>query len=259
MLLAVRGLSRRFGGLLAVEDYRLDLGPGELVGLIGPNGAGKTTVFNLLSGALTPDRGSVRLCGREVAGWPAHRIARLGLARTFQTVRLFGELSVLENVMTGMHRRAGSGLLPTLLGLPSFYRAERQIAAEALSILDDLGLREHAARPANALPYGLQRLVEIARALATRPVVLLLDEPAAGMNAAETERLGAVLRRLRADGLAILLVEHDMRLVMQVCDRIQVLDHGRLMTEGSPAEVRSHPAVLEAYLGRRRSAHARTA
>ncbi len=259
-LLCVRGLGRRFGGLVAVSDYRLDLAAGELVGLIGPNGAGKTTVFNLLSGALAPDAGSIRLRGREVAGWPPHRIARLGLARTFQTVRLFGELSVVGNVMTGMHVRHGRGLLATVLDLPAFRRAEEEIRERAHALLDELGLAEHADRPAGSLPYGIQRLVEIARALATEPALLLLDEPAAGMNPAETGRLGGLLQRLRARrGLALLLVEHDMRLVMRVCERIQVLDHGRLIAEGPPDAVRTDPAVLEAYLGRRRPAHARTA
>lgn len=245
---------------MAVADYRIELGAAELVGLIGPNGAGKTTVFNLLSGALVPDTGSIRFRGREVAGRPPHRIARLGLARTFQTVRLFGELSVVENVMTGMHVRDGAGFVRTILDLPAFRRAEAAIRERAFALLEELGLAEHAERPAAALPYGVQRLVEIARALATEPVLLLLDEPAAGMNPTETDRLGTLLRRLRErHGLTLLLVEHDMRLVMRVCDRLQVLDQGRLLAEGTPEQVRGDPAVLEAYLGRRRSAHARTA
>ncbi len=252
-ILEVRGLTRRFGGVLALHDYRLELREGDLLGLIGPNGAGKTTAFNLLSGVLRPTAGSIRFCGREVHGRPTHEIARLGIARTFQNVRLFGDLSVLENVMAGLHARHGAGLLATVLGLPSLRRSERRIAERARAALDFVGLGALAAARARDLAYGQQRLVEIARAIATEPLLLLLDEPAAGMNPSETDALAELLRRLHGElGITLLVVEHDMRLVMGVCRRVQVLEGGRLLAEGRPEEIQSNPAVIAAYLGSRR-------
>ncbi len=254
-ILEARGLGRRFGGVVALEDYALELHEGDLLGLIGPNGAGKTTAFNLLSGVLRPSAGSIRFGGREVTGWPTHRIARLGIARTFQNVRLFSDLSVLDNVMAGLHARHGAGLLATALATPSLCRRERTIAERARAALDFVGLGELAGQRASDLAYGQQRLVEIARAIATEPVVLLLDEPAAGMNPSETDALAALLRRLHGDlGMALLVVEHDMRLVMGVCARIQVLEGGRLLAEGRPEEIQRNPAVITAYLGSRRGA-----
>ncbi len=254
-ILEVRGLTRRFGGVLALDGYRLELREGDLLGLIGPNGAGKTTAFNLLSGVLRPSAGSVRFCGREVGGWPTHRIARLGIARTFQNVRLFGDLSVLENVMAGLHARHGAGLVATALGLPSFRRRERRIAERARAALDFVGLGALAGARASDLAYGQQRLVEIARAIATEPLLLLLDEPAAGMNPSETDALAELLQRLHGElGATLLVVEHDMRLVMGVCRRVQVLEGGRLLAEGRPEEIQSNPAVIAAYLGSRRGA-----
>ncbi len=253
MLLQATGLGRRFGGVVALEDYRLALGEGERFALIGPNGAGKTTAFNCLSGVLRPSSGRIRFLGRDVTGWPAHRMARLGLARTFQHARPFAELSVLENVMAGLHARAGAGLAATLLGLPAFRRAERRIREEALAILELVGLADEAGRRAGDLPYGRQRLVEVARALATAPRLLLLDEPAAGMNPAETDQLQRMLDRLhRRTGVTLMIVEHDMRLVMNLCSRIQVLDRGRIIAEGPPEAVQNDPEVIRAYLGQRR-------
>ncbi len=253
MLLQATGLGRRFGGVVALEDYRLTLGEGERFALIGPNGAGKTTAFNCLSGVLRPSSGRIRFLGRDVTGWPAHRMARLGLARTFQHARPFADLSVLENVMAGLHARSGAGLLATLLGLPAFLRAERRIREEALAILELVGLADEAGRRAGDLPYGRQRLVEIARALATAPRLLLLDEPAAGMNPAETDQLQRMLHRLqRRTGVTLMIVEHDMRLVMNLCSRIQVLHRGRIIAEGPPEAIQSHPEVIHAYLGQRR-------
>jgi branched-chain amino acid transport system ATP-binding protein len=253
------GLARSFGGVVALQDYAIRLEAGDLIGLIGPNGAGKTTVFNLLSSVLRPDAGRIYWQGADVTDRPTHALARLGLARTFQNVRLFPDLSVIENVMAGLHMRHGEGLLTTLLGLPRFGRAEAAIRRHAHATLELAGLQALAAIRAGDLAYGDQRRVEIARALATEPRVLLLDEPAAGMNPSETQAVVALIRRIHEDlGIAVLVVEHDMRLIMGLCRRIQVLDRGRFLAAGTPEEIQADPAVVAAYLGtRRRSAHAR--
>ena len=250
VLLEARGLLKQFAGLRALDDYSLALAPGEIVGIIGPNGAGKTTAFNLLTGFLAPTSGQIVLAGRDITHLGADRIARLGLARTFQNIRLFRTLSVLDNVRVTAQQRHPPSLLAALGSLPGYFRTERATETAAVQWLERFGLAQSADLRADALAYGDQRRLEIARAMAGGPQVLLLDEPAAGMNPSETDGLLALIRGLRKEfGVAVVLVEHDMRLVMQLCDRIQVLNYGKLIAEGAPATVRSNPAVIEAYLG----------
>jgi branched-chain amino acid transport system ATP-binding protein len=247
--LAVRGLSHCFGGLQAVSRLDFDAEQGGITALIGPNGAGKTTVFNLISGVLRPQAGSIRLDGRELAGLPSHRIAALGVCRTFQTTALFPRLSALENVMVGRHTRTRAGYLSSLLALPWTWAEERAIRTQAIELLGELGVADCAGQPAASLSFRCQRLVEIARALASEPGLLLLDEPAAGLNLHETEALGTLIRAIRAKGITVLLVEHDMSLVMDICDRVVVLSYGRKVAEGTPAEIQRHPEVISIYLG----------
>jgi branched-chain amino acid transport system ATP-binding protein len=247
--LQVRGLNHCFGGLRAVSQVDFDAVEGGITALIGPNGAGKTTVFNLISGVLRPQAGSIRLDGRELAGLPSHRIARLGVCRTFQTTALFPRLSALENVMVGRHARSRAGYLSGLLNLPWTWAEERAIRARAASIMEELGVADCAGQPAASLSFRNQRLVEIARALAAEPRVLLLDEPAAGLNLHETEELGRLIRGIREKGITVLLVEHDMSLVMDICDRVVVLSYGRKLAEGTPADIQRNPEVIAIYLG----------
>ena len=254
-LMEVRGLSKSFRGLQALAGYSLDLAELTIHGIIGPNGAGKTTLFHLLSGFLRPSSGTIAFAGHDITGAPAYRVARLGIGRTFQNIRLFGDLSALENVMVGMQRENRPSVLATLLATPSFRRREAELEAAAMDLLRLFGLERARDRPARSLPYGDQRRLEIARAVGLQPKVLLLDEPNAGMNPIETRELLELIRRLRDElAITIVLVAHDIPLVMGLCERIQVLNYGRLIAEGDPASVRTNPEVISAYLGTARHA-----
>jgi branched-chain amino acid transport system ATP-binding protein len=249
-LLEVKELSKRFGGLLAVADFSLDLPEGGLYGLIGPNGAGKTTVFNLITGVYTPTAGSVKLAGRELVGLPAHRITQAGIARTFQNIRLFSGLTVLDNLKVAFNYRTGYHLLEAVLHTPGFTAREQAITDQAYELLSLFHLEGRHNQPAGSLPYGEQRRLEIARALATQPKVLLLDEPAAGMNPREVEGLVDLIRWVRERfDLTVLLIEHQMRLVMSLCEYIQVMDFGETIARGTPGGVVNDRRVIEAYLG----------
>ena len=250
LLLDVRDVSIRFGGLSAVSKFSLALPPGARYGLIGPNGAGKTTAFNLLTGVYRPDTGSVHVQGKRIDGLKPHQIAQTGLARTFQNIRLFGELSVLDNVRMGAQMRGWHGLPGTLLRTGRYVTTERNIDRQARQLLQIMGIASREGEQAKNLPYGDQRRLEIARALATEPKVLLLDEPAAGMNPQEKYDLMQLIRFIRDKfQLGILLIEHDMKLVMSICERITVLDHGETIAVGSASEIQANPKVIEAYLG----------
>jgi branched-chain amino acid transport system ATP-binding protein len=248
-ILRVTGLTRHFGGLVAVNDVSFSIYPGEIYGLIGPNGAGKTTVINMLSGLLPPTRGAIEFKGRRIERLPAHRIAELGITRTYQNIRLFGAMSVLQNVVVGQHTRLKSSLAERLVFSPRVRNEERDARERALSLLAGVGLSGVAEQPAASLAYGNQRRLELVRALASHPQLLLLDEPAAGMNAAESQALRTRLRSLADSGLTLLVIEHDMALVMSLCDRIGVLNFGNMIAEGTPQEISSNPSVIEAYLG----------
>jgi branched-chain amino acid transport system ATP-binding protein len=254
-LLSITKLTKEFGGLTAVNEFSLELLPGELVGLIGPNGAGKTTVFNMITGNLVPTRGAIVFAGNPINGEKSHRITARGIARTFQNIRLFTDLTVLENVMVSCHFRVRSSFLSAILGLPGYQREAKTGQETSWELLDVVGLTHLAREKAGSLPYGQQRRLEIARALATRPKVILLDEPAAGMNPAETESLIELIRRIRREyGLTVLLIEHDMTVVMGICERLKVLDYGHTIAEGSPEEIQNNERVIQAYLGERRLA-----
>lgn len=249
-LLEIKGLYKSFGGLAALIDVDLAIEENELVGLIGPNGAGKTTVFNIITGIYRPDRGRVIFNGQDLIGKKPHVICKMGVARTFQNIRLFNGLTVLENVLISCHKDVEYGLWAAALRTPAFKRGEEKMVKKAMEYLAVFGLEDKAKEKAGSLPYGEQRRLEIARAMATRPKLLILDEPAAGMNPQETKELMNIIEWLRKHfGLTILLIEHDMALVMGVCERIYVLDYGKVIAQGGPEEIRTNRRVIEAYLG----------
>lgn len=254
-ILETHHLGIDFGGLTAVDEFSLTVGRTEISGLIGPNGAGKTTVFNLLTNVYQPTRGDIILDGKTTAHKTAAQVSRMGIARTFQNIRLFSNMSVIDNVKVGLHNSINQSLLASVTHLFGYKKTEKQSRDEAMELLQFFGMEDYADLQAGSLPYGAQRRLEIARALATHPGIILLDEPAAGMNPSETAELMENIKRIRDNfHIAVMLIEHDMQLVMNICEGICVLDHGKIIAKGSPEEIKSNPAVIEAYLGKKKEA-----
>lgn len=251
-VLDIRNLGIDFGGLTAVDSFTLTIGKTEIAGLIGPNGAGKTTIFNLLTNVYQPTRGSILLQGVDTKGMTTAQVNRMGIARTFQNIRLFGGMSVIDNVKVGLHNSIKCNFAQSLLHTPGYFKAEKQARTRCLELLDFMGMADFANMQAGSLPYGAQRRLEIVRALATNPSIILLDEPAAGMNPSETAELMEHIRRIRDEfEIAVMLIEHDMNLVMGVCEGIAVVNYGKIIAKGTPEQIVSNPVVIEAYLGKK--------
>ena len=255
-ILETHHLGINFGGLTAVDEFSLTVGRTEIAGLIGPNGAGKTTVFNLLTNVYQPTKGAIMLDGKSTARKTTAQVNRMGIARTFQNIRLFNNMTVLDNIKVGLHNSIEQPLIASITRLFGYGASEKKSREEALQLLDFFGMADMADMQAGSLPYGAQRRLEIARALATHPGIILLDEPAAGMNPSETSELMENIRRIRDEfQIAVMLIEHDMNLVMNICEGICVLDHGKIIAKGSPEEIKANPAVIEAYLGKKKEAN----
>jgi branched-chain amino acid transport system ATP-binding protein len=248
-MLEVRGLTQRFGGITALDDISFTIAKGDITGVIGPNGAGKTTLFNIVTGIYSQSSGSVLLENRDISSLPAEKLAAKGLVRTFQNIELFGNMTVLENVMLGMHTKSQSGIIACICKMPWHLREERIIREQAFECLEFCGITDLADQKASNLPFGKGRFLESARAMAVKPLIMLMDEPAAGLNNRETAELATLIRKIRDTGVTVVLVEHDMELVMDICDRIIVLNLGKKLAEGTPREIQENQAVISAYLG----------